>query len=72
VSGRQIGRQDEEEYAMDWILELVSEFALWGSLALLAWGAALCLEEMLAGGARQAERAGPAAARAAPAHAGEH
>ena len=57
---------------MDRILELVNEFALWGSLALLAWGAALCLEETLARGGRQADRAEPGAAGAAPAHAGEH
>ncbi len=57
---------------MDWAFELVSEIALWGSLALLAWGAALCLEETLAQGVRQAERAGTRAAGAAPAHAGEH
>jgi hypothetical protein len=54
---------------MDWILEFVSEMAISGSLALLAWGAALCLEETLSQGGRQAQ---PGAARAAPAHAGEH
>jgi hypothetical protein len=51
------------------ILELVSELALWGSLALLAWGAALCLEETLARGLAQAEREGPVAAGTASAHA---
>jgi hypothetical protein len=52
---------------MDWIVELVSEFARWGSLALLACGAALCLKETLAQGGHQAETPGPADARAAPA-----
>ena len=46
---------------MDWIFELVSELALWGSLALLAWGAALCLEEALSPGGPQAGRAGAGA-----------
>jgi hypothetical protein len=55
---------------MDWIFELVSELALWGSLALLAWGAALCLEEALSPGGPQAGRAGAGAPAAAPAHAG--
>ena len=27
------------------IFDLVSTFGLWGSLALLAWGAAICLEQ---------------------------
>jgi quercetin dioxygenase-like cupin family protein len=43
---------------MDWIVELVRELALWSSLALLAWGAALCAEEALGRGGGQAERAG--------------
>jgi hypothetical protein len=56
---------------MDCIFELVTELAISGSLALLAWGAALCVAETLARGGRQAERAGPGAAGAAPAHAVE-
>jgi hypothetical protein len=56
---------------MDWIFELVTKLAISGSLALLAWGAALCVAETLARGGRQAERAGPGAAGAAPAHAVE-
>jgi hypothetical protein len=41
---------------MDQILDLAGELARWGALALLAWGAALCLQESLAQG-RHAESA---------------
>jgi hypothetical protein len=56
---------------MDWTIEIVSKFALSGSLVLLAWGAALCLEEALARDDSPAGCAGSAAAGLAPAHAGE-
>lgn len=56
---------------MDWVIELISKFALSGSLALLAWGAALCVEEALGRGGSQARHAGSAAAGVVPAHAGE-
>jgi hypothetical protein len=57
---------------MDWILEFVSGMAIWGSLALLAWGAALCVEEARGRCGLQAKRAGPSAAGAAPALPREH
>lgn len=57
---------------MDWVFELVSEGARGGSLALLAWGAALCLEETFTRSDRKAEPAGPAAGGAMPAHADQH
>jgi hypothetical protein len=56
---------------MDWVIELIGKFPLSGSLALLAWGAALCLEEALARGGSPGACAGSAAAGLAPAHAGE-
>ena len=57
---------------MDWVFGLVSELALWGSLAFLAWGAALCLEETFGRGGNEADRAKPTAARTAPARVGGH
>lgn len=57
---------------MDWILELVGECSRWGSLALLAWGGVLCLEETLAQNGHKAGCAAPAPGGAAPAHAGGH
>lgn len=55
---------------MDWILDLVSDFAVFGSLALLGWGAALCLGETLVRDHREAARAASTAGHAQPAHAG--
>ena len=57
---------------MDWVFGLVSGLALWGSLAFLAWGAALCLEETFGRGGNEADRAKPTAARTAPARVGGH
>ncbi len=55
---------------MDWILDLVSDFAVLGSLALLGWGAALSLGETLVRDHREAARAASTAGHAQPAHAG--
>lgn len=38
---------------MEQILELTAELAVWGSFALLIWGAALCLHSTLAGGRKR-------------------
>ena len=54
---------------MGWVLDLVATLGLWGSLALLAWGAALGVEEALARDgdrAKGAERAPVADAPACP------
>jgi hypothetical protein len=49
------GSAIKETGAMAWIFDLVGTFGLCGSLALLAWGAAVCLEEAFTGGHHEAD-----------------